>query len=71
MLNTKEYEEKIAFLRKSLLSLLDEKIIEKDMLTEKLEVLESNLESVKYEEESYHLHCLMDEQNEMLKEQND
>ena len=69
MLNTKEYEEKIAFLRKSLLSLLDEKIIEKDMLTEKLEVLESNLESVKYEEESYHLHCLMDEQNEMLKEQ--
>ena len=69
LLKTKEYEEKIAFLRNSLLTLSDEKKKEKAMLTEKLEILESNLESVKFEEASYHLYRLMDEQNEMVKEQ--
>lgn len=69
MLDTKEYEEKIAFLRSSLLWLLDDKTKEKAILIEKLELLESNLESVRFEEASYKLYCLMDELDVMVKEQ--
>lgn len=61
MVDKEEYEEKIAFLRSSLISLWDDKINEKDLIEEKLAVLERNLETVYYEEASYQLYCLMDE----------
>lgn len=69
MLDKKEYEEKIAFLRSSLLTLLDDKTKEKTMLTEKLELLEIDLESIRFEEASYKLYCLIDELDVMFKEQ--
>ena len=68
-LDKNKYEEKIAFLRKSLITLLDDKTKENVMLIEKLELLESNLESVRFEEASYKLYCLMDELDVMINEQ--
>ncbi len=69
MLDSKEYEEKIAFLRICLSSLLEDKEEEKFMLLERLEILEAKLEAVRFEEASYKLYCLMDEQDILVKEQ--
>ena len=69
ILDKKEYEEKIAFLRSSLFTLLDDKTKEKTMLTEEMEFLESKLGTVRFEEASYKLYCLVDERDELLKEQ--
>ena len=69
ILDKKEYEEKIAFLRSSLFTLLDDKTKEKTMLTEEMEFLESKLGTVRFEEASYKLYCLMDERDELVKEQ--
>ena len=71
MLDRQEYEEKIAFLRSSLLSLCEEKIKEKDTLAEELELLGENLQSVQFEEASYQLYCLMDKLEEMVIGQKD
>lgn len=65
MVDKEEYEEKIAFLRSSLIYLWDDKIKEKDLIEEQLAVLERDLETVYYEEASYQLYCLMDELEEL------
>jgi len=65
ILSKEEYEEKIAFLRSSLLSLWDDKTKEKVLLEERLALLEGDLQSVHFEETSYQLYCLMDELVEM------
>ena len=64
-----QYEEKIAFLRNSLHSLLEEKIGERAVLEDKLASLEHNLQSVRYEEASYQHYCLVDELELLSKEQ--
>ena len=69
MKKSKEYEEKIAFLRICLSSLLEDKYEEKSMLLERFDLLESRLEAVRFEEASYKLYCLMDEQDILFKEQ--
>ena len=65
ILDKEEYEEKIAFLRSSLLSLWDGKSKDKALLEERLALLERDLQSVYFEEASYQLYCLMDELEEM------
>lgn len=64
-----EYEEKLAYLRKCLLDLLEEKTGDKVILEEKLALLEHSLQSVHYEETSYQLYCLLDEQERLYEEQ--
>ena len=65
MVDKEEYEEKIAFLRSSLISLWDDKINEKDLIEDQLAVLERDLEMVHFEEASYQLYCFMDERVEL------
>ena len=66
-LNKQEYEEKIAYLRECLQSLLSERYEERATLEETLSLLEEQLQSIHYEESSYQLYCLMDELEVLVK----
>ncbi|NLK75483.1 MAG: hypothetical protein GX288_09380, partial [Clostridiales bacterium] len=60
-INKEEYEEKIAYLRQSLLSLTKEQNNTRLILEERLEKLKEDLQSIYYEEASYQIYCLLDE----------
>ncbi|MGF7145628.1 hypothetical protein HNQ56_004071 [Anaerotaenia torta] len=66
-----QYEEKLAYLRKCLSALLEKRTGEREILEERLTVLEQQLQNIRYEEASYQLYCLMDELELLFKKQED
>jgi len=63
-----EYEEKIGFLRQSLLILTSDHNNERLILEERLEKLKDDLQAIYYEEASYQIYCLLDGLEIMNKE---